>query len=155
MPLLSDTRHEKFAQMLAQGLGGTEAYHVVYPEAKSRSASTLAIRLRKRKEIQARVAELQATAATETVCTLAEKREILSRIIRDPKETTATVIRAIQVDNEMAGHNEAKELIHSAGEGLDMFGPELVQQMASAFMMRLGTPVPRPSNPKERNEDPP
>ena len=66
MPVLSNPRHEQFAQALASGrLTATKAYvSVGYSE---NGAAVSASRLRRNADVAARVQELQASAAEELI----------------------------------------------------------------------------------------
>lgn len=55
MPVLRDPKREKFAQLLARGLGATEAYERAGYHRNSGNAATM----RKRKDVQERVDEIQ------------------------------------------------------------------------------------------------
>ena len=67
MPILSNSRHEQFAQGLATGKSATEAYR----DAGYRGDRTAASRLATNVNVQARVRELQAVAAERTKVTIA------------------------------------------------------------------------------------
>ncbi len=67
MPILSNPRHEKFAQALANGKSATEAY----VNAGFRASRQNAARLRTKDDISARVLEIQRTAAQSAEITLA------------------------------------------------------------------------------------
>lgn len=59
MPILSDPRHERFAQNLASGMGQVESYEAAGYKRSAQGASTLA----KKPEVARRVAELLQPAA--------------------------------------------------------------------------------------------
>jgi phage terminase small subunit len=67
MPLLSNSRHEQFAQGLATGKSATEAYK----DAGYKGDRTAASRLATNVNVQARVRELQVMAAERTKVTIA------------------------------------------------------------------------------------
>lgn len=155
MPLLSDPMHEKFAQLAASGLSPREAYQTVFPNSKGNSASTGGWRLLKKEAVAARVHELQDKAAGDTVKTLAEKRQLLARIISDTKEPTVIRLRAIQIDNEMAGHNKPQEIHHSVEGGVEVLSEDFLAKLANASLFRGGSAPARPLNPAETNGDTP
>jgi phage terminase small subunit len=66
MPLLSNSRHERFAHGLASGKNATEAYK----DAGYKGDRTAASRLATNVNVQARVQELQAVAAERTKVTV-------------------------------------------------------------------------------------
>jgi phage terminase small subunit len=67
MPILLNSRHERFAQGLATGKSASEAYK----EAGYKGDRTAASRLATNVNVQARVQELQAVAAERTKVTIA------------------------------------------------------------------------------------
>lgn len=67
LPLLKNTRHERFAQELAQGKTATEAYVLAGYKANDGNAATL----KANEEVAARVAELQDRASIRAEITVA------------------------------------------------------------------------------------
>lgn len=67
MPVLSNARHERFAQWLAKGLSATEAYAKAGYAPDSRSSAS---RLLTNENVTARLAELQGRAAERTIVTV-------------------------------------------------------------------------------------
>ena len=82
MPVLKNTRHECFAQLLAAGNSATAAYEAVYGPKKGvrQSASRMSANV----NIAARVTELQRQSGERAVLTLAAKREFLYRVVMTP-----------------------------------------------------------------------
>jgi len=76
MPVLSNAKHERFAQGIAKGLSQTDAY----TEAGYKGDRTAASRLSTNVNISKRVAELQGKAATRTEITVASITERLLAI---------------------------------------------------------------------------
>lgn len=79
MPVLSNHRHERFAQLIADGLSGAEAYREAGYQVSANVSSVNASRLLKDAKVSARVAELQADrakAVSEATAKAAEKLEI-------------------------------------------------------------------------------
>jgi hypothetical protein len=76
MPVLSNARHERFAQALAQGKSATEALEVAGFKPNRRNTT----RLKTKEDVAARVAELQERGAAKTEITLAGLTERLVRI---------------------------------------------------------------------------
>lgn len=76
MPVLSNAKHERFAQGLAKGLSQTEAY----TEAGYKGDRTAASRLSTNVNVTRRVAELQGKAAIRTEITVASVTERLLAI---------------------------------------------------------------------------
>ncbi len=81
-PLLN-SRHERFAQMIALGKMARNAYMEVY-DSTPRSAEASSSRLLSNAALRSRVAYLQAEAAKATVLTLAEKRKFLRDVVTTP-----------------------------------------------------------------------
>ncbi len=63
MPVLKNTRHERFAQNLAKGMSAGPAYTVAGYNATGHSAEVSGARLLKNVEVRNRIAELQGSAA--------------------------------------------------------------------------------------------
>ena len=106
MSELGNARHEAFAQGVAAGKSKTDAYKAVYPRAEAWKDQTVynkASDLAKRPEVQERVEELQQSATSETVLTIAGRKELLSRIALDECESTQVRIKAIDTLNKMDG----------------------------------------------------
>ena len=76
MPELKNTRHERFAQGLAQGMSATAAYAQAGYEPSGQNAG----RLTKNDEIQASVSELQGRCAERTLNTI---EDIVSQLDED------------------------------------------------------------------------
>lgn len=81
MPILDNPRHEKFAQAIASGMKGVDAYKSVY-DYRGKAARQLAHALLKDVDISIRVKELQEESARGTVLTALERREFLARCVR-------------------------------------------------------------------------
>lgn len=109
---LKNARHERFACELAKGSKITAAYRLCGLKGDRRDASKLG----QIPDIQARVAWLKAKAASDTVLSITEKREICAKIARGG-EKDADRLNAIKVDNDLAvdgaeaGANKALEII--------------------------------------------
>lgn len=82
--MLKNPRHEAFAQAVASGTSGTEAYRRVYGAKANKNAENLACRLSRNVNVRQRVSELQQKSATATTLSLQEKREFLAKLVRTP-----------------------------------------------------------------------
>lgn len=89
MPILSDPRHERFAQNLAAGMSQVEAYAKAGYKRDRRDASKLAAK----PDISRRVAELQAAGAAKVVSALFDA----ARMLRETAEAGLTVAKATPV----------------------------------------------------------
>lgn len=101
MPVLSNQKHEAYAQALAKGKSATEAMREAgYSDPRNSS------RLTKNDEIAARVAELQGMAADRVVV---DREWVLAKLIENAKNTQ---------ESNPAASNKALELI---GKEIGMF----------------------------------
>lgn len=150
---MTDLRAEKFCQCVASGMTAKEAYLAVQPGCKPNSASTCAWRMLRRPDVDARIKELRDASAGTAVMSLAEKRELLAKLARDSQAEWPARVRAIQVDNDMAGHNRPQEHeVHAHVEGaVEVMSEEFAARMAAAFLLRQQPP--RAPNPAERNDE--
>lgn len=81
MPVLSDPKHEAFAQALAKGKNQSDAYVAAGYKAKGASIKVNASRLLTNANIEARVRELQAIAAKKTTDAISwEAKDIFERL---------------------------------------------------------------------------
>lgn len=69
MPVLSNAKHERVAQLAAQGIDGTHAYMTVYGLTNEDSAAAAASRLLGTVKVASRVSELQEKTAERAVVT--------------------------------------------------------------------------------------
>jgi phage terminase small subunit len=76
MPVLDNARHERFAQELAKGKTADEAYSLAGFSANRGNA----VRLKANESVSARVIELKAAAADDTICTI---RDIATQLDED------------------------------------------------------------------------
>lgn len=102
MAVLSNQRHEAFAQALAKGLTADEAYKQAGFKPNRGNASTL----KAKKNIQARVAELQGMAAERVVV---DREWVLAKLVENATNTQET---------NPSASNQALQLI---GKELGMF----------------------------------
>ena len=103
--------HEIFSENVASGMNHTEAYLTAFPGCRSRNAARAnAARLIARDSVKAEIARIREENETSLMLTYREKREYLARVVRDPDSSPQEVIKALQVDNEMDGHNAPPEV---------------------------------------------
>ena len=111
---LKNSKHEKFAQLVANGKSETDAYFDVY-KTKSRNVARInASRLLTNASVRARVKMLQEENAKANALSRAEKRNILAGLARDKKQSAKDRISAIQEDNKMTGDAEEKVNVNGA-----------------------------------------
>ena len=111
MPVLPNSKHEQFAQLLVTGKTPPEAY--VAAGYASKTAYTCGPRLLKTASVQARVRELQQTVATAAVTRAVLDRAFVLRELMD---------NALQAkkNGEWSSSNRALELL---GKELGLFSP--------------------------------
>lgn len=84
MPVLSNQKHEAFAQLVATGEAAGAAYRQIYPSASAATAETTGPELLRKPQVKARVEELQEAGASKAVFTLATTIEYLEEILVTP-----------------------------------------------------------------------
>lgn len=84
MPQLDNPRHERFANEVAKGKKGAEAYRTVYGQDLKNPRGQASDLIRDNKDISERIKELQALGTSEDVMTLREELEYLTRAILTP-----------------------------------------------------------------------
>lgn len=102
MAQLDNPRHEAFAQAVASGMTGADAYRKVYGKVKAPRAGACDLN-RDFPDVPLRVKELQAESKTETVMDMRERRELAATIARDKEQKAADRIAAIMADAKLAG----------------------------------------------------
>ncbi len=107
MPVLENSRHEKFAQGLAQGMSAAEAYKAAGYEAKGNVAEAAASRLLRDVKVASRVEELKQRAA---VSVQISREWVLEQLVDNLKLAKDT--------GQLAPANRAAELL---GKELGMF----------------------------------
>lgn len=103
-------KQEKYVQNLLQGMSQRDAFKGAY-NAKNMSDKTIdnkASKLFKQTEIRARYEELLAELKKMAVMSAYEKRVLLRNMAFNPQNSSADRIRAIDVDNKMAGEYTTK-----------------------------------------------
>jgi phage terminase small subunit len=102
MPILSNPRHERFAQALAEGKSATEAYEVAGYSPNDGNAA----RMKGNDRIMQRVAELQKQAAKRSVITLesliAEAGDIQTKALA--KGHYSAAVAALIAKAKLSGH---------------------------------------------------
>lgn len=110
-------KEEAFAQNVADGCTGSEAYRRSYgTKASNKRVSQLASRVFGRERVRARVLQLKSRTETVRALSRERKRELLARMIeteetaKKQKIPPAELRAMIETDNRMAGHNEPEKL---------------------------------------------
>lgn len=122
MPILKNSRHEKFAQLIASGTSQAAAYEAAGYCPKSQNAlyadSSALVRIPK---VAERIAELKERTETKSAISRDEVVAILAeyaRIYPGPKYPHDIRLRAIAQLAKMCGWDSAEKLEHSANESL-------------------------------------
>lgn len=120
MPVLTNSKHELFAQEIAKGVSGREAYRTAGYTAKSDAgADVSASRLLKDAKVAARIAELQEGAAEKAMIS---KQWVIERLI----ENANRAMQAVEVkDSEGNGTGEYKYDGSVANKALELLGKEV------------------------------
>lgn len=106
MPILDNTKHERFAQLLAEGMSQRQAYYEAYPNSRKWKDATVdnkGSKLANRDEVKARVHELKERAEIKSIATIARRKMILTEILENEEERVNDRIRAIETLNKMDG----------------------------------------------------
>lgn len=114
MPTLKNTRHEAFAQALAEGMKRDEAY----ARAGYKPHRQAAHRLLTNVDVQARVTELQAGAAEKAEWTAADRLKMLADIAAASIESDPRVaVSAIAEANKMQGSHAPAKVAQTDPDG--------------------------------------
>ncbi len=100
-----NSRQESFARYIAEGLTQTEAYRKAYPNNHSADKTIWgrASNLAASPNVKARIDELRARLAEESIMTAQERLIWLSNIIKSDEETTIDKLRANDQMNKLQG----------------------------------------------------
>lgn len=94
---LKNSRHERFAVLVANGKTQADAYREVYPNQAGQKASTLATNAcRLHTKVLPRIRELQQKAANKAGITRDELVEIMAEIVRTPGDAIPAGSRIVQ-----------------------------------------------------------
>lgn len=110
---LTNSRHEAFAQLVANGGSEVEAYLEAYKCKSKKAARSNSSRLLANDYVRARVRFLKDENARMNALSRSEKRDILAALARNSELSPKDRISAIQEDNRMTG--DAEEKINLSG----------------------------------------
>jgi terminase small subunit-like protein len=82
MPILQNSKHEKFAQLCASGLSGSEAYRRLEGPSAGKNADVTAARMMSKPGVRERVEELKKAQADKCELSRDEYRKSLEEILR-------------------------------------------------------------------------
>jgi len=140
MGYLSNSKHEQFAQLCAEGMSAAQAYLKSHPKSSAVSAETNGPALARTNQVSIRVAELRKEASDASSLTRAGMVQWLERIIKakpseasDESDICETVMTkmgpftqlcpkmgAAEKLIKMAGWNSPEEVKHSGSVGIEV-----------------------------------
>lgn len=109
MGVLSNARHEKFAQCLFEGMSQRKAYREAFPNSikwKDNTVDSRASELYKTSEVLVRLEELQNETAKKNIMSAQERLEWLTNVVKGIEELDASAsdkMKAIDIMNKMQG----------------------------------------------------
>lgn len=106
MPALENSRQERYAQNLLQGMSQRDAYRDAFPSSQKWKDTTVdakASALASQPEIQDRLQELKDAAANDAIINRQERMIILSNIATDVEMHPKQRMQAIDILNKMDG----------------------------------------------------
>lgn len=104
-------KQEAFCQRIADGKTQVDAYLSAYDwKGKKAGSEKKACELAALPAVAARITQLRERASTSRTLLRVEKREMLADTARGTKALTDVQMKAIEIDNKMAGHNEPEKL---------------------------------------------
>jgi hypothetical protein len=152
MPSLKNEQHEKYCQAIAKGMTSKDAFLAAYPDCKPNSARTMCSRVARMETVQQRICELRNDSSTIlrniSHLTRMDILEQYSTIAKNPEETTANRMKAMESLTKMCGWNEPDEVnMNHSGE---------VDLIASDFVLKINQMRQsiKAGNTSETNEDP-
>jgi terminase small subunit-like protein len=147
VPIIKNTRHEKFAQELATGKSASEAYVLAGYKPSRKNAS----RLRTNEDIAARIAELQGSAARSTQITIQSicaELDAANEVARE-RGQAAAMVSASALRAKLAGLMVERVEVGGAG---DFSRDDSLEDMANKMLADAGGPVElfRPVDQRDR-----
>lgn len=106
MAAIADSKREKFAQLLSEGLSQRQAYLQAYPAAKKWKPETVdnrACKLAHEDEIVTRCEELKNASASDAILSRQGRMKILTEIATDKAQLPKPRMQAIDILNKMDG----------------------------------------------------
>jgi phage terminase small subunit len=131
-----NVRQERFAELVAGGMTGTEAYIQAGYKVTEVVARTNAARMLSNAGIKAKIAALRKPVTRKTMLSRDRKREILYQIAESSKEKAVDRIRAMEVDARIAGHFEPDRTEIEVGPKTLLSIKERATQVASSLVSR-------------------
>lgn len=113
-----DERHRQFVKNYLDGMSLTEAYQGAFDSPDPQAAASGAYRLMRNPLVREEIRRLQAEVDKLWLATREEKRAILARVFTDDFAKVGDRLKAIEVDNRMAGHDAPTEVTLNGVESL-------------------------------------
>lgn len=102
----ADRRETRFAQLVAQGHTLAKAYQEISGAGKKETCERQGVRWNARPAVAAEIIRQRALLTEDGAATRAEKRHILSQVMRREDTPPSVVVSAVAVDNRMTGDDE-------------------------------------------------
>ncbi len=109
---LQSSKHEKFAQYVADGKKEFESYQLVFPDNKYPKSAASRL-LSTNDTIKNRIQWLKEQYSTQSMLSRADKRNFLAQVIQSG-ESMRDKLQAVKIDNDMSGHNAPKHVKHES-----------------------------------------
>jgi phage terminase small subunit len=147
MPMLENTRHERFAQEVAAGKSASEAYQNAGYDAKGNSAEAAASRLLRNVKVADRVSELQERVAEGIVLT---RQWVVERLIENANKAMQSVA-VLDSDGQPVGEYRYDGGV--ANRALELLGKELGMFVDRSENTNVNTSYVVSSDPVDNVED--
>lgn len=139
---LGNRRHERFAQLLVAGKSQADAYREVYPASlkwQDKTVHEQASRLANNGKVSARVAALQAEAASHAVMGARELQERLSRTFRALDETgrVEEMVKVGALLAKVAGYEAPRNVTLRDGGVTEDYVPRDLRDKSDEELLRL------------------
>lgn len=159
MPALKP-QHAAFAQAIAAGTAGADAYAALYPRASRKTATEKASRRARNGNIRARIEDLRSALAdaqarrdaevardvasklTVTLLTSQERRSMIATRVRRADITDSALARLLYLDAQLAGDLVEKQDLSTNGENLPSVLPPIIINLPERFTRQRGTGKP-------------
>lgn len=106
MAELKNVRHEKFVQCIANGYSQRKAYRAAFPKSenwKDETVDSKASVLAKNDKVLERLRELAEETSKKAIMNATERKEWLTKVIRNQCEETKDKLKAVDLLNKMEG----------------------------------------------------
>ncbi len=108
--MILSERHRNFVKLFLEGASQREAFGSAFDEPDPMVCSRKACTLMRNPFIREEIVRLQAEIDKKWLLSREEKRAILGKLVVDDETPLKERIKALEVDNAMAGHNAPSEV---------------------------------------------